>query len=76
MSNPGVVADSDALPGPPVEEFLIIGLALEIGRGAIGEVMLGGASHGMHGGIDANMCGDIGELADVRIGNLRVVHAV
>ena len=76
MSDPGIVPDGNPVPGTPIEEALVILFALEILRGAIGEVVQRRPLHWVHAGINAHIGGDIGELADLAIGNLRAADAV
>ncbi len=75
MADPGVVTDADRGGGAPIEEALVVFLALEIPARAVGEVVHEARPSGACG-IDADMRGDVGELADGRIGDLGVLDAV
>src|SRR3954453_23633562 len=64
VPDPDVVSDGHAVGSPPVEERVLVRLALEIGRRAIGEMRLRGALHRMVAGVDPRHRRNRAELAD------------
>src|SRR3984893_11525247 len=76
MPDPDIMANMDVMPAPPFEELRLLALSRKIGAGAIGEMRLRGAVHGMIAGVDPGHRRDRAESSDRGVGDLRVVHDV
>src|SRR3979490_2875465 len=76
VPDPDIMTNMDVMPAPPFEELRLVALSRKIGAGAIGEVRLRGAVHGMIAGVDPRHGRDRAEPSDRGVGDLRVVHDV
>src|SRR5215813_1815906 len=73
---PDIVADIDPMALPPIEELRLVGLAGEIGAGAIGEMRLCCPVHRMVARIDPRHGGNGAEFSDRGVSDLGVVDDI